>query len=277
MTLHALHAASRDALAAAELRLLDVVDGVDPDGLTALGDELFSVVGLLAGEHGLRRVVADASSDPAGREALVRGLLAGKVGEPTLQVLAAAVTARWSSARELLDGLESLARTALLVRAERENRLDAVEDELFRFGRILAGQPELERLLSARDGASEAKLGLVDTLVSGKVEPVTKQLVEQLVVLPRGRRLVAGLEELAAAAAKRRERSVAYVRTASPLTEQQYERLAATLTRVYSRPIVLHVEIDPDLGGGLVIRVGDEVIDGSAAGRLEALRRQLAA
>lgn len=276
MTLNALHAASRDALAAAELRLLDVVDGLDAAGLTKLGEELFSVVALLAGEHGLRRVVADASSDPAAREQLVRGLLAGKVGEPTLQVLAATVTARWSSPRELLDGLESLARTSLLVRAERDNRLDAVEDELFRFGRILAGQPELERVLSAPAGDRAGKLTVVDTLVADKVEPVTRILVEQLVALPRGRRLVTGLEELAAAAAKRRERSVAYIRTASPLSEEQHERLAATLTRVYSRPIVLHVEIDTDLGGGLVIRVGDEVIDGSAAGRLEALRRQLA-
>ena len=53
-------------------------------------------------------------------------------------------------------------------------------------------------------------------------------------------------------------------------TEQQEERLAATLQRIYSRPIALHVEVDPTIQGGLVIKVGDEVIDGSATGRLDA-------
>src|SRR5690606_9956060 len=76
--------------------------------------------------------------------------------------------------------------------------------------------------------------------------------------------------------AKRRERSVAHVRSAFPLSEEQQQRLVRTLQRIYSRPIALHLEVDPEVGGGLFIRVGDEVIDGSIRGRLEALRRDLA-
>ena len=69
------------------------------------------------------------------------------MSDATLQVLVAVVTARWSSPRELVDGIESLARTTLLVRAERDGQLDSVEDELFRLGRIVAGTHDLERLL----------------------------------------------------------------------------------------------------------------------------------
>jgi len=272
-----LHAASREALAAAELRLLELADATtSTDELAKLGDELFAVLGLLIEQPALRRAVADASSEPAGRELFVRGLFAGKVGDATLQVLVAVVTARWSSPRELVDGIESLARTTLLVRAERDGQLDSVEDELFRLGRIVAGSHDLERLLGEPAGAVDGKVALIDTLIEGKVSPVTKTLVDQLVRHPRGVRAANGLGELADLAAKRRQRSVAHVRSAVALTAEQVDRLTATLTTIYSRPIALHVEVDASLAGGLQIKIGDEIIDGSIAGRLAALRRNLA-
>lgn len=271
-----LHAASREALAAAELRLLELADAASSPEQAKLGDELFSVLGLLIGQRTLRSAFADASSEPAAREQLVRGLFAGKVGDATLQVLVAVVTARWSSPRELVDGVESLARTTLLVRAEGDDQLDSVEDELFRLGRIVAGSHQLELLLADPAGDSAGKVALVDSLIEGKVSPVTKTLVDQLVRNPRGLRVADGLSELADLAAKRRQRSVAHVRSAVALTVEQIDRLTATLTTIYSRPIALHVEVDPALAGGLTIKIGDEIIDGSIAGRLAALRRNLA-
>ncbi|KAA2259430.1 F0F1 ATP synthase subunit delta [Solihabitans fulvus] len=270
------HAASREALVAAELRLIEVIDGAKADALSTLGTDLFGVLDLLSRESTLRRTLADASSEPAARARLLRGLLEGKVSASALDVLDSVVTARWSNPREFCDGIESLSRTALLARAERDGRLDSVEDELFRLGRIVAGQPDLELVLSNPTGDRAGKLALIDGLLAGKVEPVTATLVEQLVGLPRGRRIVEGLEELAGLAAKRRERSIAYVQSAVALTDAQEDRLSATLTRIYARPIALHVEVKPSLGGGLVIRIGDEVVDGSVAGRLDAVRRELA-
>jgi F-type H+-transporting ATPase subunit delta len=271
------HAASREALAAAELRLLELVDATtDSDELSTLGEELFSVVSLLTAQPQLRRALGDSSSERAGREQLVKGLLSGQVSAGTLQVLVAVVTSKWSSPRELVDGVESLAQTALLVRAERDDRLDSVEDELFRLGRIVAGSQDLELLLSDHSVAADRKVALIDSLLAGKVERVTKTLVDQLVREPRGSHVVDGLMRLADLAAKRRERSVAHVRSAVELSAEQQERLSATLTRIYSRPIALHVEVDASLAGGLLIKIGDEVIDGSVAGRLAALRRDLA-
>ncbi|WP_330278325.1 F0F1 ATP synthase subunit delta [Lentzea sp. NBC_00516] len=272
-----LHAASREALAAAELRLLELAEATtSTDDLAKLGEELFGVLGVLIEQRSLRGVLADASSDAAGREQLLNGLFGGKVSDATLQVLVAVVTARWSSPRELVDGVESLARTALLVRAERDGQLDSTEDELFRLGRIVAGSNELELLLADPAGDASGKVALVDSLIEGKVSPVTKTLVDQLVRNPRGVRVADGLSELADLAAKRRQRSVAHVRSAVALTAEQVDRLTATLTTIYSRPIALHVEVDPALGGGLTIKIGDEIIDGSIAGRLAALRRNLA-
>ncbi|CAM05455.1 F0F1 ATP synthase subunit delta [Saccharopolyspora erythraea] len=269
------NAASRDALAATELQLLQATDGAAAAEITGLADELFGVAELLRREATLRRALADASTDPRTREDLARGLLADRLGGRALPVVVEAVRSRWSSAKDLISGLERLARTALLVQAERAGRLDAVEDELFRLGRIIGGQVDLERLLSDPTTSAEGKATVVDQLISGKVEEVTQSLVRQLVTHPQGR-VSDGLEELAELSAKRRERSVAHVRSATPLSEEQQQRLASTLQRIYSRPIALHLEVDPDLGGGLLVRVGDEIIDGSVAGRLQSLRRDLA-
>ncbi|MEU6642062.1 F0F1 ATP synthase subunit delta [Saccharomonospora sp. NPDC046836] len=270
-----LHAASREALGFAETRLDEVLGdaGTDP---SAVGEELLSVVGLLTREVGLRRAVGDGSSDPEARTRLVRTLLQSKVSEPALQVLDAVVGSRWSSPRELLDGLESVGQTALLTSAEKSGKLDTVEDELFRIARIVDREPELERALSDRVGPVEGKRTLIRNLTADKVDPVTRILVEQVVVRPRGRSIAIGIDELVKLAAARRDRSVAYVTSATELTAEQRDRLAAKLAQIYGRPVVLHVELNRAIGAGLVVRVGDEVIDGSAAGRIEALRRQLA-
>ncbi|GAA0515642.1 ATP synthase subunit delta [Saccharopolyspora subtropica] len=270
------NAASREALAATELQLLQATDGASAAEITGLADELFGVAGLLGRESTLRRALADASTDPRSREDLARGLLANRLGARALPVVVEAVRARWSSPSDLVEGLERMGRTALLVQAERAGRLDAVEDELFRLGRIIGSQVDLERLLSDPAADAAGKKAIVDQLVEGKVEPVTLNLVHQLVARPRGRRISEGLEELAELSAKRRERSVAHVKSAMPLSDEQQQRLSRTLQRIYSRPIALHLEVDPEIVGGLLIRVGDEVIDGSITGRLQSLRRDLA-
>ncbi|WP_216215472.1 F0F1 ATP synthase subunit delta [Amycolatopsis aidingensis] len=270
-----LHAASREALAAAETRLDEVLAdaGADP---SAVGEELLSVVGLLTREVGLRRAVGDGSSEPGARTRLVRSLLEGKVSEPTLTVLDTVAGARWSSPRELVDGLESLGRSALLTSAERAGSLATVEDQLFRIARIVASEPELDRALSDRTAPEQARRGLVRNLFDGKVDQVAVIMVEQLVSRLRGRGIGRGLDHLVGLAAQRRERSVAHVTAASELSEEQQDRLAERLRQIYGRPMALHVERDPSVGGGLLIRVGDEVIDGTSAGRIAALRRQLA-
>src|SRR5919202_7063411 len=178
------HAASRDALAASEQKLLDVVGAAAKPagrgraaakgvGADQLGAELFSVVRLLDREPGLRRTLGDSSAEQARREDLLSRLLSGKVSDQALQVLVEAVGNRWSTPRELVDGLDELGRTALLVAAEREGRLDTVEDELFRFGRIVAADGELERALTDRTAPADAKRTLIQSLLGDKADAVT--------------------------------------------------------------------------------------------------------
>lgn len=265
-----LSSTSREALAAVRANV-GVLRSTD------VGSELFSVLTLLDGERSLRRALADAnaSTAPHARVALVRGLFEGKVSEATLDVVASAVGQAWSHTSDLLDSLQLLGRESLLVAAQADGQLDAVEDELFRLGRIVAANPALERTLADRTAPAGARTTLVRALLDGKTTAVTEMLVAQVVERLRSEPADA-LDELSTLAARQREQSVAHVRSAVDLSAAQLERLTTALSRTYGRPVTVHVALDRDLTGGLVVQVGDEVIDGSVSGRIDALRRRLA-
>ena len=291
-----LQSASRDALGAATARLDEHIDATGAADLKRLADDLFAVIGLLDREHALRRALADPATPSGARGGLADRLFDGKIGRPALDVVSDVVKSRWSRAGDLLDGLESLACAAAFGVAEKDGSLDRVEDELFRFGRILDREPELSRLLSDTATPVDKRVGLLRGVLVArrrpagpgrpppgvgagppvqKVTPVTATLLEQAVRNPRSRNLDVAAEELSELAAGRRDRYVAHVRTPVRMTGEQEQRLTDSLTRVYGRPISLQVELDPDLLGGLVVRVGGELIDGSVAGRLAAARRAL--
>jgi F-type H+-transporting ATPase subunit delta len=270
-----LQSASRESLAEATTRLDAHVDATGAADLTRLAGDLFAVLSLLEREHGLRRALADSATPAEARSGLADRLLSGKVGRPALDLLSDLVSSRWSRSSDLVEAVETLARNAAFGVAEKDGSLDRVEDELFRFGRILDREPELARLLSDSATPADKRAQLLHEVLGEKVAPVTATLLEQAVRTQRSRNLDVAAEELSEQAAARRDRYVAHVRTPVRLTAEQEQRLTESLTRLYGRPISLQVELDPDLLGGLVVRVGGELIDGSVAGRVATARRTL--
>src|SRR5215469_6650556 len=136
---------SRAAFGQARDTLAQVV--TDPAVAATVGEELFAVTHLLDHEPGVRRALTDATSPTAARSGLARRLLEGRVSPPTLDLVTGMVGSRWSSPRDLADAAEQLAVMATAAAAERDGRLDDLEDELFRFGRILSGEPALRSAL----------------------------------------------------------------------------------------------------------------------------------
>ena len=271
-----IHAASRQALA--DLR--EQVEGVlgrfsTLDGLTGLADELYAIVGLLDGQPQLRRKLADPTTAPERRSELIGSLLEGKVGASTLQIARSAVALRWSSGWDLLDALEVTGDDVLLGAAEQARALDTVEDELFRFERILDGDSRLSTLLDDYTADPARRVALVDRLVAHKVHPVTERLLAHAVRSHRKRSITHAIDDMLELAARRRGRSTAVVTSAVELSAAQEARLAAALTGMYGRAITVRLAVDPDVLGGLVIRVGDEVIDGSVASRFAEARAAL--
>src|SRR5215472_17263452 len=267
--------ASRVAFAEARDRLTEVV--ADTGVAATVGDELFAVVGLLDREPGLRRALADYTSAREARTGLVRDLLGDRVSPATLDVVSGLARERWSMPRDLADAAKELGVLATAAAAGGAGNLDDVEDELFRFGRIASGEPELLAALSDQRMPDDQKRALLDQLLSGKVAAASLRLITQAVLHPRGRNLEANLADYARLVADWRQRLIAVVRVATELSDGQRERLTAALAALYGHGIQLNVITDPQVVGGMSIQVGDEFIDGTMSSRLAALRRRLAA
>ncbi|MGK5114363.1 F0F1 ATP synthase subunit delta [Geodermatophilus sp. CPCC 205506] len=286
-------ASSRQALAQARERLTELtrpasgllekardrVTGqpraVSGDELLGLAEELFAVAHLLDQQVSLRRALSDPSGKPADRAALVGRVLGGKVSGATLDLVETVARQRWSRPLDLVEATEALATDAALDAADVRGELDGVEDELFRFGRIVAADPGLSRILGDRAAPATGKNALLDQLLARRVSPVTALLLRRHLTIRHTGNAENVIERLSEAASGRRGQSVARVTSAVPLTPAQERRLTDVLSRLYGRSIALQVSVDPRILGGLVIRVGDEVIDGSVAHRLEDAGRRL--
>src|SRR5689334_1085737 len=157
---------------------------LDNKGLSDLSSELVSVAQLLDREIVVTRYLTVPAEDGAPRVQLIERLLSGKVRDATLDVLRSAVAERWSASSDLIDAIEHVSRQALLEVAEREEKVDEVEEQLFRFSRILDAQPRLSILLGDYSVPVEGRVGLLRKVfdsASGRVNPITMALLAQTV------------------------------------------------------------------------------------------------
>jgi F-type H+-transporting ATPase subunit delta len=279
--------ASRQALGAARAAL-DEVTALPPSGavradaarvaLTRAGrlaEDLAAVAALLRAEPGLRRALIDPGAPPAGRVALAERLLGSSIAPPAMTVVQTVVRERWSRDLDAVLAFSELGVEALLVQAEAVGVLDEVEDELFRFSRILAQNPALALALTDPAAPASAKATLLERLLTSRAHSVTVSLVQRVASEYDDGDLERRIMALSRVAAARRDRVFAVVRAAVPLDAEQASRLQEALSRHFGRLVRLQVDVDPSVLGGLVVRVGDEVIDGSVLRRLAAARRRM--
>jgi F-type H+-transporting ATPase subunit delta len=259
----------------AELRDQLGAVAVGPAAAEQIGDQLFAVVRLLDSEHGLRRALADSGKPAAEKSDVARRLLHGRVSEATEGLVADAAVAHWATSGDFADALEQLAIEALTMSAQYGGTLDDLEDDLFRFARVVSGQTGLRAALIGPT-TTDAKTSLLTNLLADKVSGPSLSLITQLLTHPRGRSPQAALDLAAGIAARRREQLIAVVRAAMELSAAQRRRLLDTLTAAYGQGIHLNVVHDPAVIGGVSVQIGDELIDGTAASRLAEVRRKLA-
>jgi F-type H+-transporting ATPase subunit delta len=273
-----MRSASRRALKSVTDRFDTIAKDLDVPGLEKLSRELVSVAKMLDGEIVVTRYLTLPSEDPAPRVRLLERLLSGKVGDPTLELVRAAVSERWSANADLIDAVEHVSRQALLEVAAREDRVDEVEDQLFRVARILEAQPRLAVLLGEYGTPAEGRVGLLRNVLksaTGSSNRITNSLLSQTIELLRGQSADDAVMFLAEAAVARRNEVVAQVTAAAVPSDAQRTRLTEVLSRIYGHPVAVQLQIDAALLGGLLISVGDEVIDGTLSSRLTAAEAQL--
>jgi F-type H+-transporting ATPase subunit delta len=265
--------ASADSLATLTEALGSAVES-GADAFT-IGDNLFGASELLRREPSLRRVATDQAVAPEAKGNLVRQILNERIDSASLELVAKAASLRWAATRDLADALELLGVIAVVKAADRAGEADALEDELFRFGRIVTENPGLRDALSDPARSNEDKRAMLRGLLEGRATGAAIRLAEQSVAGTH-RTVTVAIEEYLKVAADHRDRLVATVRVARELAEEDRQRLAGALTSQYGRPVHLNVVVDPDVIGGMKVAIGDDVIDGTVASRLDDARRRLA-
>jgi F-type H+-transporting ATPase subunit delta len=244
--------------------------------LATVADEILSVAGLLRAQPRLRRALTDPARSGSDRAELLRSLLSGKISQAAVETLGKMVSGRFSRPSELLDATERLGAETVLASADKAGALADVEDELFRFGQIVSGNAQLAVTLSDPGAPTARRVKLAEDLLKGKAQSATLRLVEVALEGFGGRSFESSLTRLVEMTAARRDREVAYVTVARPLTDADEQALAAKLSDMYGRQVSLKVDVDPAIIGGVSVRVGSDLYDGTILRRLNAAKQAFA-
>jgi len=162
---------------------------------------------------------------------------------------------------------------AVLQLAKEKGRLEEWAEQLDFIARVL-GHPEVAEALDNARLPVAQKLRILEEYLVG-LDPLVLNLAKLLVA--RGRAHLAGDIAEAYRELVDEERGIvhAHVTTAVPLSEEEKQALVRRLEEATGRKVVLHDQVDEGIIGGMVIRIGDRLIDGSTRSQLMALRRQL--
>jgi len=174
----------------------------------------------------------------------------------------------------MADRVDVYAR-ALLDIVSTEGHVDDVEDELFRFARIVEGNDDLRMTLANPGLPLDQRAAIVDELLANRALPITRAITTFLVGAGRGHDLPAIVDRFVELAAQNREHAVAEVRSAVALTDEQKQRIADALSRSTGKHVEVKVVIDESVLGGIVATIGDTVIDGTVRHRLDQLKEQI--
>ncbi len=238
------------------------------------GEGVLAVVAVLAENVALRKTLADSSESAEKKQQLLRTLFSTRTTQAVLRLAERAVGLRWARTQDLVTSLEVAGVTAIAADAQAAGQLGQVEEEVFRFARLLESDHELARALDS-DASAQVKRELIANLLDGRAHDDTVILITQAAVYPRGLRVAIALDQYSDVLAARQQRSVAEVTVAAPLSESQTDRLQAALAAAYGRELVLNLQVDPAVIGGVRVQVGDEVMNATIADRLAEVHRRL--
>jgi len=251
------------------------VKGASAATASEISTHLFFAAEILASNTSLRRAITDPSRDIAAKKALIADLFGTKIGKEASTLISDIAALRWSATKDVIYVLEQLAIEAEASAANINNELDRVEDELFSASRALLDSSELRSALVGGAGA-DLKAQLVTAILSKNASASTVKLVRALVTQRRGRSLEAAFADYLFGLANRRNRLIAVVRTAAPISDAQKVRLSGAIEKQVGQPVRVNIQVDPTILGGVSIKFADELIDASISNRLAHAGRALA-
>jgi len=166
---------------------------------------------------------------------------------------------------------------AALEAADRAGLRDRLGDQLERLQPLMNAAPELGRLLGHPTLSLERKLDVVERVLGEAPVPPLRDLVALLIDNDRVEVLRSAAEVYQQLVDEAEGVTRAWVTTALPLRDDQAERLRAALARWLGTEVVLEPVVDPDVIGGIVVRVGDRTLDGTLRERLRRIQERITA
>jgi F-type H+-transporting ATPase subunit delta len=276
-------------------------------GLSDAGAQPHAFADIVEGNNALLLAVNDGSVPVPARRAVLDRLLEGKarpeVGRLVHQSVAVVpaselvTTFRWMGSRlaqlaarpdaaepateDVLGRLGSRNRVSGYAAAVFEGctiaELEEIEDQLFRFARTVEDNRRLRHALGDRDLPVAVREDVITRLLEGKALPATVRLATYATRGGRARDIVATLDTLVEDAAKARGWRVARVSAADAVGDAQQRDLGDALALLTGNPVDLQVTVEPTLLGGVVVQVGDLLVDSSTRHRLDELKEHLLA
>ena len=174
------------------------------------------------------------------------------------------------------DPINSGYARALLEMAQAEGVVSRVEEEMFRLRELLKKNPDLLEFLKDPNIQREGKRKALSDLFQGRVHPLVLNLLITLSDQDRAGRVLNIIEEFSAQAADATEKVSGEVTTAITLDEATLGRLATELSRITGKSVQLFQKVDPAILGGAIIKVGEQIIDGSLQRKLNQIKERLA-
>jgi F-type H+-transporting ATPase subunit delta len=165
---------------------------------------------------------------------------------------------------------------AIVALATGEDALDAVEDELLQVARAIDGNNELREKLTDIHLPVGQRLAFVESDLLTAAHPATRSALAMIIASGRAGDLSAVAHEVARSAAEARDRELAEVYVAVPLDDDRKRALTEALERATGKKLEVKVHVDESVVGGVRAKIGDTVIDGSVASRLDDVRTRVA-
>ncbi len=279
-----------------------LLGSLDSTVLATVAGDLTSLEQTILGRSDLRAVLTDTSIAGAARGNVVRDLLSDKLHASTVRLVVYAVAS--APAQEVPHAIAELAVEAHILKetgaidqknlglmAARKRvggfadalleELDTasfaqIEEELFRWARIIEGSLDLRRLLLDRDAPLRARVGATEQILTGHVNAATLRLACYVIAGGRPRDVVGTLDFLVDYVAAARDWRVARVHTARALDAASQNQLIDSLTVLTGKNVELQIAEEPALLGGVLVEVGDFRLDATTRGRLGELHDAVA-
>lgn len=174
-----------------------------------------------------------------------------------------------------ISSAELVYARALLELADEAHRLDVIVEQVKDLIGLMQGEPDLGRLLDSRMLTIEQRAGIVASIFKGQVDDLLHHFIQVVNAKDRLDMLPVILQAFLQLVDAKRGVIHVEAHVAAALDEAAAARVAQEIGRALGGQVVLSQRVEPSLIGGIKLRVGDRVIDGSVAARLRQIRRQL--